>query len=364
MGQKGDGQRNVSDRPRPQGKRSMPVPPSHPNPSRTTSYPSTIATTSQLSSGTSTSLSPLTPTDQDRSPIDFNPRSHSILSPTTQTSFGVLRHTGPGAGPSRDEPVRANSKGHRQTSSVSDRMKQFENGTIGSHASQASRWVTQGTGKDEARDMLKREIIPLNSASSNRSGLSRPPNTRPYSLPAVAPLRLPSREPPPPSTDYRSKEREVPRDYSRLPVPAAASPTVSSGKMSSDGGSEKVRRLSGLFERKVSRLLRESRSPQATYTNHHMPERRKRQQRHSCATRLAESAFETRNRLHVSQLSRRQYCQSVGLRTPPQSLPTGAERNHRPAARQSVPCCRILRRCDQDYQPLASPPTPSTPFLM
>jgi hypothetical protein len=141
VGQKGDGQRNVSDRPRPLGKRSMPVPSSHPDPSRTTSYPSTIATTSQLSSGTSTSLSPLTPTDQDRSPVDFAPRSHSILSPTTQTSFGVLRHTGPGAGPSRDEPTRAERKGHRPTSSVSDRMKQFENGTIGSHASQASRWV-------------------------------------------------------------------------------------------------------------------------------------------------------------------------------------------------------------------------------
>lgn len=167
--------------------------------------------------------------------------------------------------------------------------------------------------------------------------MSRPPNTRPYSLPAVAPLRLPTREPPPPTTDYRSKEREVPRDYSRLPVPAAASPTVSSGKMSSDGGGEKVRRLSGLFERKVSRLLRRWRSPQATYTNHHMPERRKRQQRHSCATRLAESAFEARNRLHVSKLSRRQYCQSVGLRTPPQSLPAGAERNLPTAARRSVP---------------------------
>ncbi|KAH8083081.1 hypothetical protein HD553DRAFT_357216 [Filobasidium floriforme] len=226
VGQKGDGQRNVSDRPRPQGKRSMPVPPSYTNPSRTTSYPSTIATTSQLSSTTSASLSPLTPTDQDRSPVDFAARSHSILSPTTQTSFGVLRQTGPGQGPSRDEPVRDERKGHRPTSSVSDRMKQFENGTIGSHASQAS------------------------SASSNRSGMSRPPNTRPYSLPAVAPLRLPAREPPPPTTDYRSKEREVPRDYSRLPVPAAASPTVSSGKMSSDGGGEKVRRLSGLFERK------------------------------------------------------------------------------------------------------------------
>lgn len=152
-----EGQRNVSDRPRPQGKRSMPVPPSHPNPSRTTSYPSTIATTSQLSSGTSTSLSPLTPTDQDRSPIDFNPRSHSIISPTTQTSFGILRHTGPGARPLTDKPVRDERKGHRPTSSVSDRMKQFENGTIGSHASQASRWVIRATGKDEARDMLKRE---------------------------------------------------------------------------------------------------------------------------------------------------------------------------------------------------------------
>lgn len=93
----------------------------------------------------------------------------------------------------------------------------------------------------------------FHSVSSNQSDVSRQANTRPYSLPAVAPLRLASRETIP-TTDYQPKEREreVPRDYSRLPVPASSSTAVSSSKGSSDRAGERVRRLSGLLERKVS----------------------------------------------------------------------------------------------------------------
>jgi len=126
----------LEDRVRPHGKRSMPVPAT----GRTSVHPptSSVSTLSSIngtesssvlsSATTSNPLSPRTPLERDKYLNDFFPGAMPTVSPSASSSF--------------DLTIPQEKKGHRSTASVSDRMKQFERGSVASSRSHASNQST------------------------------------------------------------------------------------------------------------------------------------------------------------------------------------------------------------------------------